>query len=253
MTDINKSLLNDLLKDLGKEYKKVGGKFTKAELIIVGGASIVLNYDFRGSTTDVDAFCYAASSLKDAASKVADKYGLPRDWLNSDFTNTASYSNKLSQYSRYYKTFSNCLEIRTINAEYLVAMKIASGRDYKNDLSDIIGIRDSHLECGNPLTFEKVQTAVMNLYGDWNYISEENREFLKNTFSDYSTVVYTDIQNMERANKENLIEFDRKYPNALTNDNVHEVTKKLEERIIEMQRKMATQTSERNKQKDHSR
>lgn len=52
---------------------------------------------------------------------------------------TASYTPKLRYYSKYYKTFSNVLTVRTVTAEYLVAMKLKSGRKYKNDLSDVVG------------------------------------------------------------------------------------------------------------------
>ena len=53
---------------------------------------------------------------------------------------TTSYTPKLIQYSKYYKTFSNVLKIRTVSAEYLVVMKLMAGRQYKNDLSDVVGI-----------------------------------------------------------------------------------------------------------------
>lgn len=39
-----------------------------------------------------------------------------------------------------YKTFANILQIRTVSAEYLVAMKLMAGHQYKNDLSDIVGV-----------------------------------------------------------------------------------------------------------------
>ena len=61
-------------------------------------------------------------------------------WINTDFMKTTSYTPNLVQYSRYYKTFSNILQIRTISAEYLVAMKLMSYREYKNDKSDIVGV-----------------------------------------------------------------------------------------------------------------
>lgn len=35
---------------LAEELKREYGKFVEVELIVVGGGSILLNYDFRGST-----------------------------------------------------------------------------------------------------------------------------------------------------------------------------------------------------------
>lgn len=42
------------LKELAKEYKK-RNKNVPAELILVGGASVLINYGFREMTTDIDA------------------------------------------------------------------------------------------------------------------------------------------------------------------------------------------------------
>ena len=37
-----------------------------AEIILVGGAAILVNYGFRAMTTDIDAIIHAASSMKNA-------------------------------------------------------------------------------------------------------------------------------------------------------------------------------------------
>lgn len=100
-------------------------------------------------------------------------------WLNADFKNTSSYSPKLSQYSKYYHTYSNVLNIRTISAEYLVAMKLMSGRRYKKDLSDIIGILSEQERMGEPLSYQQIDCAVRNLYGGWENISDYAIQVLK--------------------------------------------------------------------------
>lgn len=110
-------------------------------------------------TTDVDAVIHAASSMKDAINIVGDRLKLPNGWLNTDFMRTVSYSPKIDEYSTYYKNFYNVLNIRTISAEYLIAMKLRSGRKYKNDLSDIIGILAEHDKHGVPITFDSITTA----------------------------------------------------------------------------------------------
>lgn len=132
--------LNDYLKAVAKEYKKMGGKAMPAELILIGGAAVIANYGFREMTTDIDAIIHAASVMKDAINSVGDQYHLQNGWLNTDFMRTASYSPKLDQYSTYYRTFGGILSVRTVQAEYLIAMKLRSGRLYKNDRSDIAGI-----------------------------------------------------------------------------------------------------------------
>ena len=136
--------LNDYLKAVAKEYKKMGGKAMPAELILIGGAAVIANYGFREMTTDIDAIIHAASVMKDAINSVGDQYHLQNGWLNTDFMRTASYSPKLDQYSTYYRTFGGILSVRTVQAEYLIAMKLRSGRLYKNDRSDIAGILAEH-------------------------------------------------------------------------------------------------------------
>ena len=51
-------------------------------------------------------------------------------------------------------------------AEYLIAMKLMSGRQYKNGLSDIAGILWEHQKCGSPIMRESVDNAAFVLYGE---------------------------------------------------------------------------------------
>lgn len=99
-----------------------------------------MNYSFRDSTQDIDAFTSTHTSIRDAVNRTSDRLGLPDGWLNSDFMQTASWSPVLTRVSRYYKTYNQVLTFRTVSAEYLTAMKLASMRRYKNDESDIVGI-----------------------------------------------------------------------------------------------------------------
>lgn len=153
-----KDNLDMYLKELAKEYRKLGGKAMPAEIILIGGAAILTNYGFRNMTTDIDAVIHAATSMKTAINHVGDKFNLPNGWLNADFMKTSSYSRKLDEVSVYYRTFSNVLQIRTVSAEYLIAMKLRSGRKYKNDLSDIIGILAEHEKAAAPITMEARST-----------------------------------------------------------------------------------------------
>lgn len=73
------------LKEVAKEYRKQVGKRMPAKLILIGDASVLLNYGFRNMTTDIDAVILAASSMKDVINKVGDHFGLPDDWLNAAF------------------------------------------------------------------------------------------------------------------------------------------------------------------------
>lgn len=228
--DIQKEMIDMYLKELAKEFKRITGRKTSAEIIIVGGGSVLLNYDFRMNSVDVDAFNTYDSAIKDAAKLVADKYNLSQQWLNDDFKKTPSYSPRLRQYSSYYKTFSNVLEIRTISREYLVAMKMVSGRKYKNDLSDILGILYYHYKNNDEITYQQIEKAVVDLYSNFDRIKEDVVEFVKTAIENKTFVDGYNLQKeTEQSIKDNLIQFEEKYENVLSEDNIDDIINKLSE------------------------
>lgn len=219
-----KDNLDNYLKALGKEFRKRNGKVTPAEIVLIGGASILVNYGFRENTYDVDAIIKASSVMKEAIHIVGDSYNLPNGWLNSDFTMTKSYTPKLLQYSKYYKTFSNVLTIRTVTAEYLIAMKLMSGRQYKNDLSDIIGILLEEQKKGNELTYEDIEKSVINLYDSWENLPKDSQKFIKKIFESHNLEeLYLKYQDNERDAKKSLVEFEEDYPGVVKEDNLKDV------------------------------
>lgn len=109
-----KENLDLYLKELAKEFRKLNGKNMPADIILIGGASVVINYGFREMTYDIDAVINASSSMKDAINHVGDKSGLPNGWLNTDLTKTTSYTPKTIQYSEFYRTYSNIVTFRSI-------------------------------------------------------------------------------------------------------------------------------------------
>jgi hypothetical protein len=224
---LTKANLNYYLNELGKEYRKLVGKAMSAEIILIGGASVLANYGFRDVTYDVDAIITASSAMKDAINHVGDRHNLPNGWLNTDFSKTNSYSAKLLQYSKPYRTFANILEIRTIASEYLVAMKLMSGRKYKNDLSDVIGIIAEHKQNYNPLTMAQIEFAVTNLYGSWDLISVELQEFAQNIFrfNDLDEL-YEQYRSEELETADALRTFESKYPGVVNDQNINEIIEK---------------------------
>lgn len=226
-----KENLDTYLKELAKEFRKINGKSMPAEIILIGGAAILVNYGFRDMTTDVDAIIHAASSMKDAINRVGDKYELPNGWLNTDFMRTSSYSPKLNEVSVHYKTFSNVLEIRTISSEYLIAMKLRSGRKYKNDLSDIIGILAEHEKKGEPISLDAINVAVNNLYGGWDKFPDDSNKFIKDAIRTGNfEEVYASINAEEKRSKEILIDFEQDYPGVTNESNINDILKNLKER-----------------------
>lgn len=226
-----KENLDQYLRELAKEYRKLNGKSMPAEIILIGGAAILINYGFRDMTTDVDAIIHASSSMKDAINKVGDRHNLPYEWLNADFMKTISYTPVLNEISVYYKTFSNVLTVRTVSAEYLIAMKLKSGRKYKNDLSDIVGILAEHQKRDHCILLEDISNAVNKLYGGWNMISAESKLFVEEILrqTDFQTL-YKSIKSGEKETKEILLSFEQDYPGVTTSNNVNEILENLKKR-----------------------
>lgn len=223
-----KENLDDYLKELGKEYRRLNGKSMPAEIILIGGAAIIANYGFRDMTTDVDAVIHAVSSMKDAINRVGDKFNLPNGWLNADFMNTNSYTPKLDEFSVRYRQFANVLNVRTVSAEYLVAMKLCSGRKYKKDLSDIIGILYEHEKRGIPLTMDDIDRAVCNLYGNWNNIPADSVAFIKETMNNGNfEKAYQAVSDEEKRSKELLVQFEADYPKVTNTENVNTILENL--------------------------
>ena len=198
-----KESVDNYLNILAKEYKRRNRKADRVELILVGGASVLVNYGFRDMTTDIDAIILADSVMKEAIYAVAEKEGLPDGWLNADFKRSDSFSEKLIAKSDYYKTFANVLEVRTVKDEYLIAMKLVAGRNYKRDLSDIAGVLISSRKQGKNISYEKIDTAVKDLYGNWDKVKPFTAQLLEKLLkNDDIESLYREIQLEENRNKE---------------------------------------------------
>lgn len=222
-TPFTKENLEVCLKEVAKEYRKRCGGQTM-EMILVGGASVLVNYGFRESTYDIDAEYLSDSALKEAIDLVGDRFGLPAGWLNTDFKKTASYSPKIRECSEYYKTFSGVLEIRTIRAEYLVAMKLVSGRRYKRDLSDVVGILYEQHRAGKPLNAQTIDAAVKKLYGGWERVDPFAQALLEKALAcPDPEALFMEQSEDEAVARATLIEIDRKDPKAVREDNVDEI------------------------------
>ena len=226
--EFTKENIDTYLKEVAKEYRKLIGKNMPAEMILIGGASVLINYGFRDITTDIDAVIQAASAMKDVINRVGDRYNLPNGWLNQDFMKTESYSPSLIRFSEYYKTYSNVLTIRTISAEYLIAMKLRSGRQYKSDLSDVIGILAEHEKKGVPITLDQIQKAVSDLYGEWVSLPESSRSFISNVMQNsHLGDLYEQTMKSEKEIRDLLIHFEKDHPGITKETNIDEITSSL--------------------------
>ena len=223
---IDKQNIESIFRDFAKILKKKNrNNGLSCELIVVGGASVLLNYGFRETTEDIDCYDMNGALMNEIIKEIADKYNLPIDWINTDFMKTASYTPKIIQYSSFYKSYGNgVLNIRTIKDEYLIAIKMVSGRKYKTDYSDIVGIIKTCKDNGTLITFEQIETALKNLYGNADLVKPEVIAFVKKQL-EVSESNYSLVREVEINNRAKLIESKINHPGIKT----EEIDKELEE------------------------
>lgn len=118
------------------------------ELCLFGGTVMVLAFNARLSTRDVDAIFQPASLIRELSAKVAEERGLSATWLNDGVKGFQSSQPELTQDS--VPQFSH-LRIYRPSAQYLLAMKCmasrASGPDLSGDKNDIaVLIKHLHLK-----------------------------------------------------------------------------------------------------------
>lgn len=197
-------LLNELAKDLKRSTPKGQNLY---EIVIVGGASIVINHDFRPSTRDVDAWFLSSEILISSIRQIGKRYGLSERWLNADFVQSKSFSKQLREVSVYYKTFQRILEVRVVRGADLIAMKLVAGRKYKNDLSDIVGILMEYDRQGEWITLEMINESIIKLYGSTESVEPDLLEWivLMLTHKDYLRI-YDQVLEEEDEAKTILIE-----------------------------------------------
>jgi hypothetical protein len=124
MRHLSKADIQSALGALADELASLG---TGCELFLAGGAALVLLFDARASTKDVDAFVLDAAQapyVREAAARVAARLELPSDWLNDA---AKGYVHGLAAGPPVFQRRS--LTVRTLAPEQLLAMKLSAWRD----------------------------------------------------------------------------------------------------------------------------
>jgi hypothetical protein len=108
---------------LSSELQAVG---ERGEIVVLGGAALVLLFGARETTKDVDAYFLApvGSEMRAAVAKVAEQLRLPEDWLNDG---AKGFLVGLTIGAVLYE--SEFLLARAVSTEQLLAMKLAAWRD----------------------------------------------------------------------------------------------------------------------------
>jgi hypothetical protein len=114
----------DILKYLQELSVEIGKEGLKGEILVFGGAAMVLAFNARPSTKDVDAVFQPKRKIYELSKKIAERNQLPEDWLNDSvkgFIRSDLFNYKL------FIRFDN-LSVYIPEPEYLLAMKSISMR-----------------------------------------------------------------------------------------------------------------------------
>lgn len=185
---LKKEDLDCLFDKLAAEYIELGGS-KRVEIYLVGGAAIVLNFDFRMSTIDIDAMFNDNEILETAIQNISLRESLSSDWLNKDFVKTPSYSPKIIEKAKEYSVYHNIIFVYSLEPKYLIAMKLKSSRPTGGDLDDIIKMIYELRYKKAEISYEQIVEAYKDFYPDflntYNYFLEKTKEAFKTPIEDF--------------------------------------------------------------------
>jgi hypothetical protein len=153
---------------------KLASRRVVGELHVFGGAAMVLAFDDRAATRDVDALFRPDGPVLEAAWEVADELGLPRSWLNNQ---ASSYvSGRAGRGTPVYDHPN--LRVLTTPPEHLLAMKVRAARAARDaeDLRLLLHTLDMH-------TLEEVLNIVAQFFPD-DPVSERSRQLVEDLLAE---------------------------------------------------------------------
>lgn len=146
--------LLDLFGQLSAEMERRG---EQAQLFVVGGAAMALAYDAARSTHDVDGAFEPSSAVRAASVVIAADRELPVDWLNDAVKGFLPGDDPSPQ-----TVFeSESLLVQVASPEYLLAMKLYSGR-VENDRADAVKL----FQIAGYSSADQAMKLLSDTYGD---------------------------------------------------------------------------------------
>lgn len=134
---LSRSEIIEALADLNRGLSARG---VIGEVCLYGGAVMVLAFNARPATRDVDAVFHPAPLVRELAAAVAETRGLPADWLNDGVKGYLSAQPALT--AEDLPLFPN-LRLTRPTAQYLLAMKCLASRTGRaeGEADDVADIR----------------------------------------------------------------------------------------------------------------
>jgi len=167
---MNKLELDKGLSRLGQILRE---RRVTGEIAVFGGAAIVLGFDFRTATQDVDAMITQGhGQVVKAQQEVGAELGLPPNWLNEQGTSYLSKHYDFKLFKTYPSEGQFGLRVLTATGRYLLAMRLLSLRQYGHDVEDIVQLA-RQLGC---TTAENLLQVVKHYYPDEQVLPEKIAE-----------------------------------------------------------------------------
>ncbi|MGX1163696.1 hypothetical protein FBY31_4506 [Arthrobacter sp. SLBN-100] len=146
--------IRELLLELSRRLQAWGGA---ADIYLVGGAAIAVEFDSRRSTTDIDAVYLPEQTVQEIATEMASDVGLDPRWLNNA---ARAYIPDGEDSEAAEVAIADNLMLRVASPRFLLAMKLAAGRD--RDIPDIAVL----CRTLNIKTAEAAVDVAIELYGE---------------------------------------------------------------------------------------
>ncbi len=144
----------------------------KHKILVVGGAAMALKYHDGRSTVDIDICFREQNNLYSCCKKVAEKYDLPEDWINSDVMHSESFSYALFENANLYRTFYDVLEVYVVDDIDIYCMKLVSFRP--KDVQDMEVLAETLKAKG--VTSDQMIKNFVRLYGDEFLLRKDSRK-----------------------------------------------------------------------------
>jgi hypothetical protein len=144
---------------------------TLGEIAIYGGSAIILQFDWRKTSVDVDARVTSQGNhvvIMDAVHEAAKRLGLPRSWLNENMTMYARRGERDADrvfVGLYPSPERFGLRVTAARPEYILAMKLRALERITSDERDFNDAVKLAIECG-VTTLEEVRDVHRRYFGN---------------------------------------------------------------------------------------
>jgi hypothetical protein len=114
-----------ILRALRRMSERLERRGVVGEINLLGGTAMVLGFQARQSTKDVDAIFAPAAMIREEAKIVAEELDLPADWLNDA---AKGFLSPNAEFQSLRDVDFPHLRVQVPTAEYLLAMKVMAAR-----------------------------------------------------------------------------------------------------------------------------